>query len=67
MITGTQNLVIGQEEFYQYTDSFNPFNSSNATYVWNIWKKLKSGSWVDLTSKSSKICNLPQKHEQSKL
>lgn len=57
MITGTQNPIVGKEEFYQYNDVLNPlaaFNSSNITYVWNIWKK-KNGSWLNITEKPPKI------------
>lgn len=57
MITGTQNPVVGKEEFYQYSDVLDPFavfNSSNITYVWNIWKK-KNGSWLNITEKPPKM------------
>lgn len=57
MITGTQNPIVAKEEFYQYNDVLNPlaaFNSSNITYVWNIWKK-KNGSWLNITEKPPKI------------
>ncbi|MFC6269761.1 peptidoglycan-binding domain-containing protein [Frigoriflavimonas asaccharolytica] len=54
MINGTQNPVVGNDEIYQYSDSLDIFNSSNATYVWNIWKK-KQGKWVNITAKPPKM------------
>ncbi|MFC6269756.1 CHAP domain-containing protein [Frigoriflavimonas asaccharolytica] len=54
MINGTQNPVVGNNEIYQYSDSLDIFNSSNATYVWNIWKK-KQGKWVNITAKPPKM------------
>ncbi|SFI50138.1 hypothetical protein [Halpernia frigidisoli] len=55
MITGTQNPVVGKEEIYQYSDGIDLFNSSNATYVWNIWKKKRDGVWINITKKPPKM------------
>lgn len=55
MITGTQNPVVGKDEFYSFSDALDIFNSSNATFVWNIWKKNKAGSWIDITRKPEKM------------
>ncbi len=46
--------MVGQDEIYQFTDAIDIFNSSNATYVWNIWKK-KSGTWINITNKPPKM------------
>ena len=54
MIKGTQNPVVGTDEIYQYIDPLDIFNSSNSTYVWNIWKK-KQGKWTNITTKSPKM------------
>lgn len=55
MITGTQNPMVGQEEFYEFSNSLDIFNNSKATFVWNIWKKNKSGSWINITQKPAKM------------
>ncbi|SFC41756.1 glycoside hydrolase family protein [Kaistella jeonii] len=54
MITGTQNPVVGKDEIFQFSDGLDLFNSSNATYVWNIWKK-KAGTWINITQKPPKM------------
>lgn len=54
MITGTQNPMVGKEEFYGFSDPLDIFNVTNATFVWNIWKKNKSGSWINITKKPEK-------------
>ncbi|MBF8458401.1 glycoside hydrolase family 104 protein [Kaistella sp. G5-32] len=54
MITGTQNPVVGKDEIFQFSDGLDLFNSLNATYVWNIWKK-KAGKWINITQKPPKI------------
>lgn len=55
MITGTQNPIIGKEEFYRFTDGLDIFNSLNAKFVWSIWKKQKSGSWLNITQTPQKM------------
>ena len=54
MITGTKSPMVGKEEFYGFNDALDIFNISNATFVWNIWKKNKSGSWINITQKPEK-------------
>lgn len=55
MITGIKNPIVGKEEFYLFSDPFDTFNVSNATFVWNIWKKNKNGSWINITQKPEKM------------
>lgn len=55
MIAGTQNPIVGKDEFYQFTDARDIFNTANATFVWYIWKKQKSGKWINITGESPKM------------
>lgn len=54
MIKGTQNPIVGREEIYQFSDGLDVFNTTNAKYVWNIWKK-KQGKWINITKKPPKM------------
>ncbi|MCJ8497624.1 hypothetical protein MVI27_05055 [Chryseobacterium salipaludis] len=55
MIAGTQNPIVGKDEFYQFTDARDIFNTANATFVWYIWKKQKSGKWINITGETPKM------------
>jgi len=49
-ITGNQNPIVGETNSYAI-NLFGaiPFISTNASYEWYLFKKQKSGSWIDIT------------------
>lgn len=49
-ITGNQNPIVGEINSYAINPfSTIPFVSTNASYEWYLFKKQKSGSWIDIT------------------
>ena len=54
MITGNQNPIVGKDEYYTFTDFTQMFETPDVQYVWAIWKKMKTGKWVNITQKPPK-------------
>ena len=49
-VIGNQNPIVGETNFYEISMFGSlPFFNPNSSYEWYLFKKQKSGSWIDIT------------------